>query len=213
MTEVCAAAAYTIDDVNVKDTVGIPYLFETIGVFDPDNSDIELTTGKQGELAIRGPKNMEGYFGYAKTKSSDVVKVHSDGSVWVHTGDIGHMDEDGKIFVDGRIKRMFTKSGFKIFPGVIEEQIMKCSDIENAAVVGVKDESNGYIIKAFIVLKENCNKNPDDIITEVYEILKKNIYNYEIPDFIEVVDSLPLTGMNKIDFKKLEALADLQKKL
>ena len=213
MTEVCAAAAYTINDVNVKDTVGIPYLFETIGVFDPDNPDIELPTGKQGELAIRGPKNMEGYFGYAKTKSSDVIKVHSDGSVWVHTGDIGHMDEDGKIFVDGRIKRMFTKSGFKIFPSVIEEQIMKCPDVENTAVVAVKDESNGYIIKAFIVLKEISNKSPDDVIAEIYEILKKNIYNYEIPDFIEAIDSLPLTGMNKIDFKKLEELANFQKKL
>ena len=213
MTEVCAAASYTINDVNVKDTIGIPYLFETVSVFDTDNSDIELTTGQQGELAIKGPKNMEGYFGYAKSNTSDVLKVHSDGSVWIHTGDIGHMDKDGKIFVDGRIKRMFTKSGFKIFPGAIEENIMKCPDVENVGVVGVKDESNGYIVKAFIVLKETCNKKPDDVIADIYEILKKNIYNYEIPDFMEVIDSLPLTGMNKIDFKKLEALANLQKKL
>ena len=211
MTEVCAAASYTIGEVNVPNTVGIPYLFEEIAVFDPEDSNRELNTGEQGEIAIKGPKNMEGYFGFAKTKTSDVIKTHEDGSVWVHTGDIGHLDSDGKIFIDGRLKRMFVKAGFKIFPSAIEEEIMKCPLIESAAVVSVPDESVGYRIQAYIVLKPTCMEEPHHVIDDVYKRLKENIYDYEIPDDIETMESLPLTGMNKIDFKSLENMANCPK--
>lgn len=206
MTEVCAAAAYTKGDTNTPGTVGIPFLFENIAVFDPDDCDKELTTGERGEICIKGPKNMMGYFGFAENQTDQVLKTHSDGSVWAHTGDIGHMDVDGKIYIDGRIKRMFAKMGFKIFPAEIESQILKHPDIEQASVVGVEDDFNGFITVAYIVPKKDCMKDDNRLVQEVNDMLKAAIYDYEVPDSINVTDSLPLTQMNKVDYRKLQEM-------
>lgn len=206
MTEACAAAAYTIGDTNTPGTVGIPLLLEDIAVFDPDDPDKELTTGERGEICIRGPKNMLGYFGYAADQTDQVLKKHADGSVWAHTGDIGHLDRDGKLYIDGRIKRMFAKMGFKIFPAEIENQILKHPDVEQASVVGVEDEFNGFITVAYIVPKNDCMKDENQLKEEVNEMLKTAIYDYEVPDSINVTDSLPLTPMNKIDYRKLQEM-------
>lgn len=206
MTEVCAAAAYTKGETNEPGTVGIPYLFETIAIFDIDDYNKECRVDERGELAILGPKNMLGYFGESENETSEVLKEHDDGSVWVHTGDIGHVDKDGKIFIDGRLKRMFVRNGFKIFPGEIESQIMKDPDILQAAVIATKDSSNGYNTKAYIVLKEHIKKSSDDILEEIKELLKNTLYDYELPDSYEILSEMPLTPMNKIDFKALEKM-------
>lgn len=206
MTEVCAAAAYTKGETNEPGTVGIPYLFETIAIFDIDDYNKECRVDERGELAILGPKNMLGYFGESENETSEVLKEHDDGSVWVHTGDIGHIDKDGKIFIDGRLKRMFVRNGFKIFPGEIESQIMKDPDILQAAVIATKDSSNGYNTKAYIVLKEHIKKSSDDILEEIKELLKNTLYDYELPDSYEILSEMPLTPMNKIDFKALEKM-------
>ena len=94
---------------------------------------------------------MKGYFGYAKKETADVIKHHEDGSVWAHTGDVGYVGEDGRIYIVGRIKRMFTRNGYKIFPSTIENCIMKHSAVAQAAVVSAADKTNGNITKAFVV--------------------------------------------------------------
>ncbi len=204
MTEVCAAAAYTMGESNVPGSVGIPLLFENISIFNPDDPSEELPIGSKGEVAIRGPKNMLGYFGEYAKQNGDVLKLHDDGTIWAHTGDIGHMDQEGKLFIDGRIKRMFTKSGFKIFPGEIEKQMLKHPNVEQAAVVGVEDDINGSIAMAFIVLDEHCDRDPEEVKKEVRDILVANMYDYEIPDSINVIGTMPLTQMNKVDYKALQ---------
>lgn len=208
MTEVCAAATYTAKDSNIPGSVGIPFLFEDVTVFNPDDSFEELGTGERGEVCIKGPKNMLGYFGFAEEQSSSVLKEHSDGTAWIHTGDLGHLDEDGKLFIDGRLKRMFVKAGFKIFPGEIETHMLKHPDVEQAAVVATEDESNGFITSAFVVLAEGCEKDNKEIQEELDTILRTNLYDYEIPDSIEVIDKMPLTQMQKVDFKALEDRAN-----
>lgn len=206
MTEVCAAAAYTKGDTNDLGSVGIPFLLEDIAIFDPDDPDKELVTGERGEICIKGPKNMVGYFGNAEDQTDQVLKKHADGSVWAHTGDIGHMDKDGKLFIDGRIKRMFVKNGFKIFPGEIENQILKHPDIEQASIVGIEDSSNGFITVGYVVPSKNCMKDENQLVEEINEILKKSVYDYELPDSINVVHTLPLTQMNKVDYRKLQEM-------
>lgn len=206
MTEVCAASSYTAGNTNISGSVGIPLLFEEIALFDPEDIDKELNTGERGEICIRGPKNMMGYFGKFAEQTDQVLKKHADGTVWVHTGDIGHMDMDGILYVDGRLKRMFVKNGFKIFPGEIEAQILKHPDIEQASIVGVEDSSNGFITIGFIVVSDGCMKDDSQIISEVNQLLVGSLYDYEVPDSLSVVDSLPLTQMNKIDYRKLEEM-------
>lgn len=207
MTEVGAATSYAMKDTNEPGTVGVPLVLENIATFNPENPDEELNTGEVGELCISGPKNMVGYFGENSNKTADVLNTHSDGTVWAHTGDLGYVDKDGKIYIVGRKKRMFVKAGFKIFPGEIETQILKHPDVEQAAVVAVENESMGFVISGYITLKQTCQKGYDEVISEINEILAANMYDYELPDSIKIIEHMPLTGMNKIDFKALEIKA------
>lgn len=203
MTEVTAASTYTKSNNNVPGSVGIPFIAENVSVFNPETGE-EVLTGESGEIAINGPKNMQGYFGNRSSDTSSVLKKHSDGTIWAHTNDIGHMDKDGNLYVDGRIKRMFVKNGFKLFSPEIESNILKHNAVQQCAVVPVPDKENGSIAKAFIVLKGEYAIDTIKIKNEIIEILKNNMYDYEIPDLFEFRDSLPLTGMNKIDFTTLE---------
>lgn len=207
MTEVCAATTYTKGDTNQPGTVGIPYIFENVAIFDIDNPSNELPIGERGEIAIKGPKNMIGYFGERKYETELVLKKHDDGTTWAHSGDIGHIDSDGKLYIDGRLKRMFVRNGFKIFPGEIESQIQKNPYIQQAAVVPTEDDSTGYSTTAYIVLKNNCSLSEEEIINQVNEELKNNLYDYELPDKIDIIESMPLTGMNKINYKELEKIS------
>ncbi len=203
MTEVTAAATYTKENANVKGSVGVPYIAENVSVFDPETGK-ELRVGATGELAIKGPKIMKGYFGINKDKTNEVLKKHEDGTTWAHTADLGHIDEEGIVYVDGRLKRMFTKAGFKIFAPEIENNIYKHNAVLQCAVVPVPSEEFGCQAKAFIVLKDSEKENQEKIQNEIIEILKEKVFDYEIPDFYEFRDSLPLTGMNKINYKELE---------
>lgn len=213
MTEVCAASTYTKGETNTSGTVGIPYILENVSIFDSNDYSTECMIGEQGEIAIKGPKNMMGYFGENLDQTKYVLKKHTDGTVWVHTGDIGHMDENGKLYVDGRLKRMFVRNGFKIFPGEIETQILKNESIKQAAVIAMENESTGFATKAYIVLKENINYDVQEILNKLNDDLLNSLYDYEIPDEIEIIDKLPLTGMNKINYDSLIELNNKTKKL
>ena len=210
MTEVTAAAAYTRDDINTPGNVGIPFIQENIAVFEYDeknnkSTSKELSIGETGEIAFKGPKNMQGYYGNASKANGDVLIKHDDGSVWVHSGDLGHIDKDGIIYVDGRIKRMFTTYGFKVFAGAIESHIYEHPAVLQCAIIPVPDENVGSLIKAFVVLKDEYKGKEEEVEKEILKLLESNVYSYEIPSFFEFRDSLPLTGMNKVDFKALEA--------
>ncbi len=205
MTEVMAAAAYSKANANDLGSVGIPYPGNIISTFKDDKDYTECRIGEVGEIAICGPTLMKGYFGNAKTQDSEIIKVHKDGTKWIHTGDLGHVGEDGRIYIDGRLKRMFVRNGYKVFPASIENCIMKCDEVQQTAVIAVKDENYGNITKAFVVLKNNADS--DSVKKELVKNIADELYDYEYPDNYEFVDKLPLTGMGKIDYKKLENMA------
>ena len=160
--------------------------------------------GERGEIAITGPSVTKGYFGSFGAENESIIKLHSDGKLWVHTGDIGHLDENGKLYIDGRIKRMFVKNGYKVFPGEIERQIMKHDAVRNCAVISVEDKDSGNAIKAFVVLREDTNQ--ERVSEELYLLLREGLYDYEVPEKIEFVKALPLTGMGKVDYRALEKM-------
>lgn len=204
MTEVMAAAAYSRLNANEIGSVGIPYPLNTISAFkEIDEGVEECKIGEQGEIAILGPTIMKSYFGEAVSENGTILKRHIDGSVWAHTGDVGYVGEDGRIYIVGRIKRMFTRAGFKIFPATIEKSIMKDKDVSQAAVVSVRDDINGNIIKAFIVLKA-ASIDRKIVQDRIRNIVSADLYDYELPDIYEFVDNLPLTGMGKVDYRALE---------
>ena len=204
MTEVMAAAAYSRLNANELGSVGIPYPLNIISAFkETDEGFEECKIGEQGEIAINGPTIMSSYFGKYKTENGDILKKHLDDIMWAHTGDIGYIGEDGRVYIVGRLKRMFVKAGFKVFPATIEHCIMANEEVAVAAVVPSKEESSGFITKAFIVLKNN-NADKIQIQSEIERNVANNLYDYEIPDIYEFIDSMPLTGMGKIDYRVLE---------
>lgn len=205
MTEVTAAATYTGQARGEECGSGIPFIGNVVSAFLEENGNYrECTYDEVGEIAITGPTIMLGYFGRYAGETNTVKKTHSDGSTWIHSGDLGFVDAGGNVHIVGRIKRMFTKNGFKIFASAVEGAICKCSFVEQCAVVPVPDAESGCLVKAFLVLKAENEKNKDMIIQEITRTIEKDLYDYEMPDFYEFLDALPLTGMGKIDYRELE---------
>lgn len=208
MTEVTAAASYSKENSNDIGSSGIPYIGNIITAFGEENGEYqECKCGEKGELAILGPSIMQGYFGEHSPETANVLKTHSDGSVWMHTGDIGYIDFDGRVYVTGRIKRMFVKHGYKVFASEVETCILKYPLVENCAVVAVPDEYKGFVEKAFVVLKQN-NTDNEAIREELVDLCIKDLFDYEIPEYFVFVESLPLTGMGKIDYRALEQMTE-----
>ncbi len=193
-------------------SVGIPLPGSTVGIFkfDEDSNttkDEELDYNKTGEICIRTPNQMLGYFKNEELDSQVLVK-HSDGHIWIHTGDLGHLDEDGFLFVDGRIKEMITRyDGFKIYPAMIEKVINANTAVVSCKVVGIEDtiHNQGEIPKAFIVLKNEYAENEKQILKDI-----KSKCEYCLPKYYveyctyETLEKLPLTPIGKIDFKLLK---------
>lgn len=203
MTELGAAVCYTKDSSNIAGTVGIPYVTDVVTVFNEIDGDyVEGKIDEQGEVCVQSPKCMLGYLGTGEVQTSTVIKMHADGTTWVHTGDIGHVDKNGCLYIDGRIKRMIIRDGYKVFPSAIETVISKHMNINQCAVVGVKDLKLGYVAKVYLILKDKTKQ--DETIEQIKRLCQKELYSYEIPDYFEVMDAFPITNVGKIDYAKLE---------
>ena len=207
MTEVNAAvAACTSNETNDIGSVGIPFPKTVISIFEP-GTDKELKYDELGEICITGPNTMLGY--YMNTDETDKILIrHGDGKIWVHSGDLGKMTSDGKLYVVDRIKRLIIRhDGFKVFPNMIEDVICKHPSVESCKVVGVKDVdySQGNLPKAHIILKNN-KKSEHDILEELYILCKTSLPEYMQPCDIEINESFPLTSIGKVDFVKLAQL-------
>lgn len=205
MTEVTGGVAGTVDKNNHIGSVGIPFVKTTISIFEPDTEN-ELMYGMDGEVCITGPNTMIGYFNNLEA-TNKMLKKHKDGKVWVHTGDIGHINEDGSLFIVDRIKRMMIRyDGFKIFPSLIENVIGTHEAVDSCKVVAIADQghSQGKLPKAHIVLKPQY-KGEEEMIMEQIKLLCSE----QLPEYVQPVDykfreSLPLTLVGKIDYISLE---------
>lgn len=205
MTEVTGGVAGTVDENNHIGSVGIPFVKTTISVFEPDTEE-ELMYGQDGEVCITGPNTMIGYFNNLEA-TNNILKKHKDGKIWVHTGDIGHINEDGSLFIVDRIKRMMIRyDGFKIFPSLIENVIGTHKAVDSCKVVAIADQehSQGKLPKAHIVLKHQY-KGKEEMIKEQIKLLCAE----ELPEYVQPFDykfreSLPLTSVGKIDYISLE---------
>lgn len=124
---------------------------------------------EDGEICICGPTVMQGYLNDDKETES-VLKKHKDGQTWLHTGDIGCMDEDGFIYFKSRIKRLIVSSGYNIYPSYIEGIINKHEYVSNCTVIGIPDKYRGQIAKAFVVLKKEVKLN-EGVEEEIKRIL------------------------------------------
>ena len=206
MTEVAGGVSGTVDANNEIGSVGIPFVKTTISVFEPDTEN-ELGYNEDGEVCITGPNTMLEYFENEEATNT-ILKRHADGKMWIHTGDIGHITENGSLFIVDRIKRMMIRyDGFKVFPSIIENVIGTHNAVEACKVVAIADSehSQGKLPKAHIVLKDGFKPYQEQILSEIKQLCAEKLPEYVQPVDYKFRDELPLTPIGKIDYLALEA--------
>ncbi|MCL2213392.1 MAG: acyl--CoA ligase [Oscillospiraceae bacterium] len=201
-TETVTATCLTPPDQYREGSIGIPYPDMYFKVVKPGTTD-ELPLGEDGEICVTGPSLMLGYLDNPE-ETADAIKVHADGHSWLHSGDLGKIDEDGFIYFLQRIKRMIVASGYNIYPSQIENIIEQCPKVMQSCVIGVPDEYRMRKIKAFVALRPEFKGQEEAAKTEIMALCTKNIAKYAMPAEIEFRDELPKTLVGKVAYRVLE---------
>ena len=206
MSEVSAAATFCVNDRYKKGSVGIPCIATTIGIFDPETGE-ELGYGEHGEICITGDTMMKGYYNN-KEETEYVMRRHADGKVWIHSGDIGYIDEDGFVYVQGRVKRMITRfDGHKVFPITIESFICDDERVHSCSVIAVDDRERlqGQYPMAVIELVAGIDVSErESICKDIYNKCHELLEERGRPVAVVCINEIPLTAMGKNDYRTLE---------
>ena len=204
-TECVTASCLTPYCEEREASIGLPYPDTYYQICAVGTCD-EVPYGEDGEICLCGPSVMVGYMNN-EAETSNTLRTHADGNVWLHTGDLGKMDEDGFIYFKQRIKRMIITSGYNVYPSQIENVLDAHPKVQMSCVIGVKDPYKMQKVKAFIVLKDGI-KPSEDIRQELHEYCKKNVAKYALPYQIEFRDELPKTLVGKVAYTVLEKEAE-----
>jgi long-chain acyl-CoA synthetase len=167
-------------------SIGLPIPSTKVSIRDDDGR--ELPVGEIGEICIKGPQVMEGYW----HRPDETEKVMLPGG-WLRTGDVGRFDERGYVFIEDRKKDMINVSGFNVYPNEIENVVVEMDGILEAAAIGVTDEHSGEVVKIYAVRKNNSVNEQD-----VLDYCRENLTNYKRPKSVEFRDELPKTNVGKI---------------
>lgn len=205
MTEVNGSIGRTTNENNIIGSVGIPMVHSMVKICDPDTGE-ELSYNQHGEIYMSGPSVMIGYLN--KEAETAAIKIKdANGTEWIRSGDIGYMDPDGNIFIVDRIKRMIVRhDGFKVFPSMIENVILKCITVKACCVIGAQDksQSQGQLPLAYIVLHENNDDSNSAVLKELSALCNTELPEYAQPIAYRFVPALPLTPIGKVDYRALE---------
>lgn len=182
-------------------SIGVPFPETDAMIVDLDDPYKTLPTGSVGELAVRGPQVMKGYW----NNEAETAKVMHDG--WFLTGDIAKMDEDGYFYIVDRKKDMVDVGGFKVYPRDVEEVLYEHPGIKEAAVVGIPDEFSGEVVKAFVVRKDEAGSLTEK---EVIDFCAARLVKFKVPKKVEFITELPKTLVGKVLRRKLKESAAQQ---
>jgi len=186
LTETSPAAVVCRTDSEFTGTIGLPLPSTDVMIAGDDGNPLPLN--EVGEICIRGPQVMEGYW---QRPAETAEAILPEG--WLRSGDVGRMDEDGYIFIEDRKKDMILVSGFNVYPNEIENIVVELDGVLEAAAIGLPDERSGEIVKIFVVRK-------DDSVTEqdIIDHCRENLTGYKRPRIVEFRDDLPKTNVGKI---------------
>jgi long-chain acyl-CoA synthetase len=198
MTETAALATSTPTLAKRKPgSIGLPVTGTECKIVDLENGDRELPQGEEGELCIRGPQVMKGYW----NKPDETAKTIRDG--WLYTGDVARMDEEGSFYIVQRKKDLILVSGFNVYPTEVEEVLFTHVAVKEAAVIGVNDPYRGESVKAFVVLKEHETASTE--LTEgILEHCRGRLARYKVPSTLEFIVSLPKSAVGKVLRRELK---------
>ena len=202
LTEATAATCLTNEnEYNEEGCIGIPFPDTYFKIVKLDTHE-EAEIGEDGEICINSPTIMIGYLNNDE-ETNNTLRYHDDKKLWLHTGDVGCMLEDGTIIFKQRVKRIIVSSGYNIYPSYIENIINSHEDVLTSTVIGIPHPYKGQVAKAYIVLKDGINES-GKIKKEIQELCKKNISKYALPTEYEFRKQLPTTAVGKIAVKELE---------
>lgn len=204
MTENSSTAGVCLVGVNKTNSLGIPLPLNTYGIFER-GTDKELKYGEEGEICITGPTAMLGYLDNEEEEGK-IIKIHSDGKKWIHSEDVGIIDEDGFLFFKGRYKRLIPHGGFKLYPSYIEGVIMKHPDIDNCCVISIPDKVYGASPEAHVVIKKDSVSELKKLKEELIKLCQDKLPSYSQPEDFIFEEDLPLTSVGKVDYKKVEKM-------
>jgi long-chain acyl-CoA synthetase len=181
-------------------SIGLPFPDMDVTICNPGTTR-ELLPGEEGEICVSGPAVMLGYLDNPEA-TAESLRTHDDGREWLHTGDIGKMDEEGFFYFASRLKRMIKSSGFNVFPAQVEAVLYEHPAVSEACVVGVPDEAQGERVKAYVVAEEGTQAGPE-LADELIAYCRERLIKWSCPREVEFRDELPKTRVGKIDFTAL----------
>ena len=176
-------------------TVGVPVPNTDMKIVDPEDPSATMPVGTEGELLIRGPQVMQGYW----QSPDETAQSLRDG--WLHTGDLAVVDAAGYTTIVGRTKDMINCSGFKVFPDEVDQVLMAHPSVLETATIGVPDEARGETVKSFIVVQPGAHLT----VAEVQDYCREQLASYKVPREIEFLDELPKSAVLKILRRELRA--------
>jgi long-chain acyl-CoA synthetase len=173
---------------SVGGSIGVPIPGTDVRIVDTETGEKEMPFGEPGELAVKGPQVMKGYW----QMPEETAKTLRDD--WLHTGDIARMDEEGYFYIVDRKKDMINASGFKVYPREVEEVLYQHEEVVEAVAVGVPDEYRGETVKAFVVRKPGSTVTEEELVS----YCKENLAPYKVPKLLEFRDELPKSAVGKL---------------
>ena len=201
-TECVTACCLTPRFTHRDGSIGIPFPDTYFKICIPSTQDT-APYGTLGEICISGPSVMQGYMDHPRETAQTLQLHESDGQIWLHTGDLGTMDEDGFIYFKQRLKRMIVTSGYNVYPSQVENVIDAHESVLMSTVIGVKDDYKMQRVKAFVVLKPGI-EGTDALREELLQHCAARLPRYALPKDMEFRSDLPKTLVGKVAFTVLE---------
>ncbi|MBQ6152510.1 MAG: acyl--CoA ligase [Ruminococcus sp.] len=205
LTECVTASCLTPKDVYRENSIGLPFPDTVYQIVRPGTDDV-LEPMEEGEIILKGPTVMTGYLKNEEETRQTLRKL-SDGCIWLYTGDLGYMDEDGYVYFRQRIKRLIITNGYNVYPSQIENFLDGMDEISYSCVIGVKDKRRMHRVRAYIVLKDSV-KPSEELKDRIIERLKEHVALYALPREVIFREELPKTLVGKVAYRKLEEEAN-----
>jgi len=204
-TECVTASCLTPKDYARSGSIGVPFPDVFYKIVTPGTTE-EVEPNIEGEICVSGPTVMMGYMDNPE-ETAATLRSHGDGRIWLHTGDLGHMDNDGFVYFRQRIKRMIITSGYNVYPSQLENIIDGHEKVLLSCVIGLPDDYRGQRIKAFVVPMPGIEPN-EALKEELLAYCREHVAKYAMPRELEFRTELPKTLVGKVAYRVLEEEAN-----
>jgi long-chain acyl-CoA synthetase len=182
-----------LNGVNKLGSVGIPLPDVEVAIVDAESGEARVPRGEPGEIILRAPQLMAGYWNNPG-ETGRALRAHGDGGPWLHTGDLGYLDEDSYLFIVDRQKDLIKTSGCQVWPREVEEVLSLHPAVQDVGVAGVPDARKGEAVKAWVVLRPGVAPT----VEELRAYSREKLAPFKVPSHIEFRESLPKTMAGKV---------------